>query len=77
MRTAVLEENLRSCELESRASREAAARLAAELDRERRKSSSSAEALSSAQTVINPPRETSPVFSCSRTSYLPNGFCET
>ncbi|XP_031703246.1 coiled-coil domain-containing protein 170 [Anarrhichthys ocellatus] len=47
MRIAVLDESVRSCEVECRASRETVLRLVAELDRERRKAASSAAALGS------------------------------
>jgi len=51
MRIAVLDESVRSCELECRASREMVMMLVAELDRERRKAASSAAALHSLKGV--------------------------
>ncbi|XP_007561989.1 coiled-coil domain-containing protein 170 [Poecilia formosa] len=47
MRIAVLEENVKSCELECKASRETAQRLMAELDQEKKKTAGSAAALDS------------------------------
>ncbi|XP_068577603.1 coiled-coil domain-containing protein 170 [Cebidichthys violaceus] len=47
MRIALLDESVKSCEVECRASRETVLRLVAELDRERRKAASSAAALDS------------------------------
>ncbi|XP_059209899.1 coiled-coil domain-containing protein 170 [Centropristis striata] len=47
MRIAVLEESVKSCEVECKASRETVLRLVSELDRERRKAASSAAALDS------------------------------
>lgn len=52
MRIAVLEESVRSCELECKGSRETVLRLVAELDRERRKTASSAAALDSLKVVF-------------------------
>lgn len=51
MRIGVLEECVKSCELECKSSRETALGLVAELDRERRKAASSAAALDSAREV--------------------------
>lgn len=51
MRIGVLEECVKSCELECKASRETVLRLVAELDRERRKAASSAAALDSVKVV--------------------------
>ncbi|KAM3871165.1 coiled-coil domain-containing protein 170 [Diretmus argenteus] len=53
MRIAVLEESMRSCEVECKASRETAMRLEAELDRERRKATSSAAALDSLKVELD------------------------
>ncbi|XP_028293786.1 coiled-coil domain-containing protein 170 [Gouania willdenowi] len=52
MRIAVLEESVRSCEVDCRASRETVVRLETELDQERRKSASSAEALHSLKVAM-------------------------
>lgn len=52
MRIGVLEECVKSFELESKSSREMALRLTAELDRERRKVASSAAALDSIKLVM-------------------------
>ena len=52
MRIAVLEESVKSCEVECKASRETVLRLVAELDRERRKAASSAAALDSLKVVL-------------------------
>ena len=52
MRIVVLEESVKSCELECKASRETVLRLVAELDRERRKAASSAAALDSVKVVL-------------------------
>lgn len=52
MRIAVLEESVRSSEVECKASGETVLRLAAELDRERRKAASSAAALDSLKVVL-------------------------
>lgn len=52
MRIAVLEESVKSSEVECKASRETVLRLVAELDRERRKAASSAAALDSLKVVI-------------------------
>lgn len=51
MRAAVLEENVKSCELECKASRETVQRLMAELDQEKKKTASSAAALDSLKEV--------------------------
>lgn len=51
MRIAVLEESVRSCEVECKASRETVLRLVAELDQERRKAANSAAALDSLKVV--------------------------
>lgn len=53
MRIGVLEECVKSCELESKASRETVLRLVEELDRERRRAASSAAALDSVKVVQN------------------------
>lgn len=52
MRIAVLEESVKSSEVECKASRETVLRLVAELDRERRKAASSAAALDSLKVVL-------------------------
>lgn len=52
LRIGVLEESVKSCELESRASRETVLRLAEELDQERRRATSSAAALDSVKGVL-------------------------
>lgn len=52
MRICVLEESVRSCELDCKASRETVVRLVAELDQERRRASSSAAALDSIKVVF-------------------------
>ncbi|KAM4723431.1 coiled-coil domain-containing protein 170 [Anableps anableps] len=52
MRIAVLEENVKSCELECKASRETALRLMAELDQEKKKTASSAAALDSLKAEL-------------------------
>lgn len=52
MRIGVLEESVKSCEVECKASRETVLRLVAELDRERRKAASSAAALDSLKVVL-------------------------
>uniref|UniRef100_A0A3P8TBC9 Coiled-coil domain containing 170 n=1 Tax=Amphiprion percula TaxID=161767 RepID=A0A3P8TBC9_AMPPE len=52
MRIAVLEESVKSCEVECKASRETVLRLVAELDQERRKTASSAAALDSLKVVL-------------------------
>lgn len=51
MRIAVLEESVKSSEVECKASRETVLRLVAELDQERRKAASSAAALDSFKVV--------------------------
>lgn len=51
MRVAVLEESVKSSEVECKASRETVLRLVAELDQERRKAASSAAALDSLKVV--------------------------
>lgn len=48
----MLEESVKSCELESKASRETVLRLAEELDQERRRATSSAAALDSVKVVL-------------------------
>lgn len=53
MRIAVLEESMKSCEIECKASRETVLRLVAELDRERRKAAGSAAALDSLKVVLS------------------------
>uniref|UniRef100_UPI0037E97DD0 coiled-coil domain-containing protein 170 n=1 Tax=Semicossyphus pulcher TaxID=241346 RepID=UPI0037E97DD0 len=53
MRVAVLEESVKSCEVECKASRETVLRLVAELDRERRKTASSAAALDSLKEELD------------------------
>nr|XP_046268782.1 coiled-coil domain-containing protein 170 [Scatophagus argus] len=53
MRICVLEENVKSCELECKASRETVLRLVAELDKERRKAASSAAALDSVKVELD------------------------
>ncbi|KAI3367497.1 hypothetical protein L3Q82_026345 [Scortum barcoo] len=53
MRIAVLEESVRSCEVECKASRETVLRLVAELDRERRKAAGSAAALDSLKVELD------------------------
>ncbi|KAF7670055.1 hypothetical protein LDENG_00084470 [Lucifuga dentata] len=53
MRIAVLEESVRSCELDCKASRETVMRLMAELDQERRKATSSAAALDSLKVELD------------------------
>ncbi|XP_044021629.1 coiled-coil domain-containing protein 170 isoform X1 [Siniperca chuatsi] len=53
MRIAVLEESVKSCELECKASRETVLSLVAELDRERRKAASSAAALDSLKVELD------------------------
>ncbi|XP_047197574.1 coiled-coil domain-containing protein 170 isoform X2 [Hippoglossus stenolepis] len=53
MRVAVLEESVRSSEVECRASRETVLRLVAELDRERKKATSSAAALDSLKVELD------------------------
>ncbi|XP_076013549.1 coiled-coil domain-containing protein 170 [Genypterus blacodes] len=53
MRIGVLEESVRSCELDCKASRETVVRLVAELDQERRKASSSATALDSIKVELD------------------------
>ncbi|XP_047467801.1 coiled-coil domain-containing protein 170 [Mugil cephalus] len=53
MRIAVLEESVKSCEVECKASRETVLRLVAELDQERRKAASSAAALDSLRTEMD------------------------
>ncbi|XP_068195667.1 coiled-coil domain-containing protein 170 [Antennarius striatus] len=53
MRIGVLEEKVKSCELDCKAERETVLRLVADLDRERRKAASSAEALSSVQMELD------------------------
>ncbi|XP_073339208.1 coiled-coil domain-containing protein 170 [Pagrus major] len=53
MRIVVLEESVKSCELECKASRETVLRLVAELDRERRKAASSAAALDSVKVELD------------------------
>ncbi|XP_042356168.1 coiled-coil domain-containing protein 170 [Plectropomus leopardus] len=53
MRIAVLEESVKSCEVECKASRETVLRLVAELDRERRKTASSAAALDSLKEELD------------------------
>ncbi len=52
MRICVLEESVKSCELECKSSRETVLRLVAELDQERRKTASSAAALDSLKMVL-------------------------
>lgn len=52
MRIAVLEESVKSSEVECKASRETVVRFVAELDRERRKAASSAAALDSLKVVL-------------------------
>lgn len=52
MRIGVLEESVKSCELECKSGRETVLRLVAELDRERRKAASSAAALDSLKVVL-------------------------
>lgn len=52
MRISVLEECVKSCELECKASRETVVRLVAELDRERRRAATSAAALDSVKVVL-------------------------
>lgn len=52
LRIGVLEESVKSCELESKASRETVLRLVDELDQERRRASSSAAALDSVKVVL-------------------------
>lgn len=51
MRVAVLEESVKSSEVECKASRETVLRLVAELDQERRKAASSVAALDSLKVV--------------------------
>ncbi|XP_041669134.1 coiled-coil domain-containing protein 170 [Cheilinus undulatus] len=53
MRIAVLEESVKSCEVECKASRETVLRLVGELDRERRKTASSAAALDSLKLELD------------------------
>ncbi|XP_070835196.1 coiled-coil domain-containing protein 170 [Chaetodon trifascialis] len=53
MKIGVLEESVKSCELECKASRETVLRLVAELDRERKKASSSAAALDSLKEELD------------------------
>ncbi|XP_038585065.1 coiled-coil domain-containing protein 170 isoform X2 [Micropterus salmoides] len=53
MRIAVLEESMKSCEIECKASRETVLRLVAELDRERRKAAGSAAALDSLKVELD------------------------
>ncbi|KAM6968713.1 coiled-coil domain-containing protein 170 [Tautogolabrus adspersus] len=53
MRIAVLEESVKSCEVECKASRETVLRLVAELDRERRKTASSASAVDSLKVELD------------------------
>ncbi|XP_028421585.1 coiled-coil domain-containing protein 170 [Perca flavescens] len=53
MRITVLEESVKSCEVECKASRETVLRLVAELDRERRKAASSAAALDSLKEELD------------------------
>ncbi|XP_034714954.1 coiled-coil domain-containing protein 170 [Etheostoma cragini] len=53
MRIAVLEESVKSCEVECKASKETVLRLVAELDRERRKAASSAAALDSLKEELD------------------------
>lgn len=53
MRISVLEECVKSCELECKSSRETALRLTGELERERRKVASSAVALDSVKLVTS------------------------
>ncbi|XP_060919296.1 coiled-coil domain-containing protein 170 [Labrus mixtus] len=53
MRIAVLEESVKSCEVECKSSRETVLRLVAELDRERRKTASSASALDSLKVELD------------------------
>ncbi|XP_026161159.1 coiled-coil domain-containing protein 170 [Mastacembelus armatus] len=53
LRIAVLEESVKSCEVECKASRETVLRLVAELDRERRKAASSAVALDSLKEELD------------------------
>nr|XP_020463579.1 coiled-coil domain-containing protein 170 isoform X2 [Monopterus albus] len=53
MRIAVLEQSVKSCEVECRASRETVLRLVAELDRERRKAASSVAALDSLKVELD------------------------
>ncbi|KAM3594292.1 uncharacterized protein V6R79_005255 [Siganus canaliculatus] len=53
MRICVLEENVKSCELECKSSRETVLRLVAELDRERRKAANSAAALDSVKVELD------------------------
>ncbi len=55
MRIVVLEESVKSCELECKAGRETVLRLMAELDQERRKTASSAAALDSLKVVLTQP----------------------
>lgn len=53
MKIAVMEESVKSSEVECKASRETVLRLVAELDRERRKAASSAAALDSLKVVLS------------------------
>lgn len=53
MRIAVLDESVKSCEVDCKASRETVLRLVAELDRERRKAASSVAALDSLKGVLS------------------------
>ncbi|TKS87013.1 Coiled-coil domain-containing protein 170 [Collichthys lucidus] len=53
MRIAVLEESVKSCEVECKASRETVLRLVSELDRERRKAASSAAALDAVRMELD------------------------
>ncbi|CAJ1074476.1 coiled-coil domain-containing protein 170 [Xyrichtys novacula] len=53
MKIAVLEESVKSCEVDCKASRETVLRLVAELDRERRKTASSAAALDSLKSELD------------------------
>lgn len=52
MRIAVLEESVKSCEVECKASRETVLRLVSELDRERKKAANSAAALDTLKVVF-------------------------
>lgn len=67
MRIAVLEESVKSCEVECKASRETVLRLVAELDQERRKAASSAAALDSLRVVLKQ-LKTLLSFACKATS---------